>query len=121
MVAVMLLFGVWLLIVGEFLGTELLCMLGCRVARAVSWEEVERKEEEIFRRARLYLCSGLRWPITSKESYRSQRVPNMWSCLFPGAAVWLAWLEWREMVINISRILLRVLAASKHTQVYQLT
>ena len=63
MVVGMLSCGVWVLIVGELSGAGLLCMLGCRVARAVSWEVVERKEEENFQRAKVYLCPGLRLPI----------------------------------------------------------
>lgn len=95
MVAVVLSCGGWLLVLGELVSAGLLYVLGCRVARAVvSWEEVERKEEEIFRRAKVYLCPGLRLTICPENRNDRRESVFCGHVYFLRAAVWLVWLGW---------------------------
>lgn len=87
--------GCWLLVLGDLVSAGLLYVLGCRVARAVvSWEEVERKEEEIFRRAKVYLCPGLRLTICPENRNDRRESVFCGHVYFLRAAVWLVWLGW---------------------------
>jgi hypothetical protein len=96
MVAVGLLYGVWLLIIGELMGAGLSCC-----ARGVLGGSGEKGRRNFSARERLLLSRATVAHMFIK-SYRSERVRILWSCLFLGTAVWTAWLGWRDMVISIS-------------------